>query len=233
MTRYIGVVGSKGGIGKTTVTLNLANSLNKLKKSTLAVDGDFNSPDFESYFNEHFEKPMNSVWNGNSENNEIINRTEAGLYYITMSHKLSDLHSPNIEKFENTIHEYKNQFEYVLIDTPSNLSRDKIFGMNNCNELILVTEPNLLSVKEALRTKRVGEQFGKNFIGLIINKVSGSKFELSKNEIRQILELPLLGAIDHEKSIIDCMHNHILSTDYSIFTNSSREFVKIAKKLIR
>ena len=95
MTRFLGIVGSKGGIGKTTISLNLANSLTKMKISTIAIDGDLNSPDFSMYFNNN-NKHINQVNEGKESIFEIINQTESGLNYITSSFKLDHLHSPNI-----------------------------------------------------------------------------------------------------------------------------------------
>ena len=40
----------KGGTGKTTFLLNIAGSLSKNKKRTLAVDYDLRAPSFQSYF---------------------------------------------------------------------------------------------------------------------------------------------------------------------------------------
>ncbi|MBT3407529.1 P-loop NTPase [Candidatus Woesearchaeota archaeon] len=230
MTRFLGIVGSKGGIGKTTISLNLANSLTKMKISTIAIDGDLNSPDFSMYFNNN-NKHINQVNEGKESIFEIINQTESGLNYITSSFKLDHLHSPNISKFNNSISKLMNKFEFVIVDTGSSLSKESMIVTNACSELLLITEPNSLSVKEALRTKNIFEHFNKNFMGFIINKQTDSKFELKSDEIKQILQLPLFGTIKKDKIINDCLHNNILSTDYSLHIDSSKSFLKIAKRL--
>ena len=94
-----------------------------------------------------------------------------------------------------------NKFEFVIVDTGSSLSKESMIVTNACSELLLITEPNSLSVKEALRTKNIFEHFNKNFMGFIINKQTDSKFELKSDEIKQILQLPLFGTIKKDKII--------------------------------
>ncbi|MBW3011526.1 P-loop NTPase, partial [Candidatus Woesearchaeota archaeon] len=44
MTKFIGIASGKGGVGRTTVAINLATSLSKLGRSVVLVDAHLNSP---------------------------------------------------------------------------------------------------------------------------------------------------------------------------------------------
>ena len=49
MTRIIGISSGKGGVGKTTVTANLALALKKMGKRVLMIDCNLSTPHLSYY----------------------------------------------------------------------------------------------------------------------------------------------------------------------------------------
>ena len=48
--RILGIVSIKGGVGKTTSTVNIGTALSEMNKKVLLVDADFGSPNLALHF---------------------------------------------------------------------------------------------------------------------------------------------------------------------------------------
>jgi septum site-determining protein MinD len=54
MTRTICILGGKGGVGKTTLTSNLASALAELGKDVIAIDANLTTPNLGMHLGLHF-----------------------------------------------------------------------------------------------------------------------------------------------------------------------------------
>jgi len=44
MTRFVGIVSGKGGVGRTTIAINLSTALHKFNREVILVDAHLNQP---------------------------------------------------------------------------------------------------------------------------------------------------------------------------------------------
>jgi len=54
MTKFIAVISGKGGVGKTTVAINLALALISVGRRTVVIDADLHTPNVGLHLGAHF-----------------------------------------------------------------------------------------------------------------------------------------------------------------------------------
>lgn len=53
MTRFVGIVSGKGGVGRTTIAINLSTALHKFNREIILVDAHLNQPHIALFLGSH------------------------------------------------------------------------------------------------------------------------------------------------------------------------------------
>ena len=100
------------------------------------------------------------------------------------------------------------------------------------DEIVVVTNPEIPAVTDALKTAKVIEELGKQVKGIIVSRVRGNKTEMPIVNIKDMLELPILGVIPEDRN----MQTALVMKDALMHTHprskASRAYRKIAAKII-
>lgn len=146
MARIIGIINAKGGVGKTTTSVNLAASLANAGKFVLLVDLDPQANATSSFgFRPNDEE--HHLYHGimqNADPNKLIKKTNIkGLDIIASAPGLAGAGVELVSKDEreNHLRKYLNrirtQYDYILIDSPPSLGLLTINGLVASDRLII------------------------------------------------------------------------------------------------
>jgi len=129
--KIIAITNQKGGVGKTTSTINIAASLAATKRSVLLVDLDpqGNATSGCGIDKDEIEYHVFDVLLGEKSAREcLVNAEQAGFYVLPTNSDLAaaEAHLLNEENKENRLKqalaELVNEFDYIFIDCPPSLS---------------------------------------------------------------------------------------------------------------
>ncbi len=232
MTKFIALVSGKGGVGKTTCTLNVGQSLAKLGKDVVLLDANIVTPNLAILLGHmNPEGTLNKFLRKEKSLKEIMYLHESGISLIPASPSLSEYQRTNPQKLHKVFDSLKNAADFVLVDAPSGLGYDLIQILKNTDEVVIVTNPNLSSVMDALKTIQLAKENNNTIAGVILNMSNGGKDELSPQEVESILEHPILANIKHHRKVRKAAHKQMPLTHLYPRSKPAREFMKVAQHL--
>lgn len=198
----MGFMAARGGLGVSTLVLNLAISLyNKTQKFTAAVE---TIPGYGSWAWElgHSDSEgLNKIITTTPENinrnlvkNELI-LTTYGIHLLMASPKLKDQEtSANVAQLDALLRELTDMSEYLLLDigSPCNPNWRRILGI--CNEAVLVVDPDPTTMR---RTKAMMQEmdslgFGKSRkVTVVAVNRARSDIQLTLPQMQEALGVPI------------------------------------------
>lgn len=131
MSKVFAITNQKGGVGKTTTTVNLAASLVATRRKVLVVDLDpqGNATMGSGVDKNSVEKSMYDLLVDQVPVSELLVRSETGGYDILPSN--SDLTAAEVEllsvtnketRLKTVLKELRDQYDYIFIDCPPSLN---------------------------------------------------------------------------------------------------------------
>lgn len=151
-TRVISFINHKGGVGKTTTTLNLGKALAILGKKTLIIDIDPQSNLSQSV---GIEEPEYSIYDVLCDDIKMPIRQIGDNFYIVPAElglsvaetKLQAEHITGYFKLHASVDEILGKFDFILIDCPPSLGVLTINALLASTEIVIIVEPQYLPIK--------------------------------------------------------------------------------------
>uniref|UniRef100_UPI003002A595 septum site-determining protein MinD n=1 Tax=Prototheca lentecrescens TaxID=2836214 RepID=UPI003002A595 len=239
-SRIIVITSGKGGVGKTTTTANLGMCIAKLGFSVALIDADIGLRNLDLLLGLESRLAFTAM--------DIIDGTcslEQALIHDKRVTNLALLAiSKNNQKYNITQQHMcqlvsalqKLGYQYILIDCPAGIDVGFIHAIAPANEAIIVTTPELPAIRDADRVIGLLEANKITDIKLLINRVRFDMIQnntmLSISDVREMLSLPLLGAIPEDHNVIistNCGKPLVLEEE---FTMSGIAYDEVAQRLI-
>jgi len=200
MAKLITVTSGKGGVGKTTTAINLGAALNGFGKEVIILDANLTTPNVGL----HLGAPivpvsLNHVLLGKAKIGEAIYEHESGTKIVPGSLSVKELRRLNHGKLKEVGKKLRKMADFIIYDSAAGLGPEAIAAFDSADELIIVTNPEIPAVTDALKTSKVLEEMGKSVRGVVVTRVKGLKTEMPISNIRDMLELPILAVIPEEK----------------------------------
>lgn len=245
--KVITVTSGKGGVGKTSITVNLAVQLRKLGYSVIIFDADFGLANIEVLFGVIPKYNLTDMIYYGRTLEEIMVKGPMDIGFISGGSGttgLANLTNENLEFLTGKMAELGKMADIIIIDTGAGISRNVIEFVTACREVLLVTTPEPTSITDSyalLKALNRHPSFDKEntVIKVIANRVSDEKegknlFEKLSFVAKKFLNMDLqaLGSVPTDPNVTRAvMQQKPVSI---IYENSvaSKAFVKLANKLV-
>jgi len=227
----------KGGVGKTTTIANIGAGLSQLDKKVVMLDTDMGlrNLDVVMGLEDHINYNLLDLLENRCRLNQALIRDKRfpNLYLIPASLKTIPL-----EKYENAfkilINHLKMEFDYCLIDCPAGIDQGFRFATSVADRAIILTTPHIAAVKDANRVVHILTGSTIPSIELIINdydeKLVRRKFMLSKNDISELFDIPILGTIPHDYRIMISQNRGI--PVINMRSKASKSFIYLSEQMM-
>ena len=233
MSRFIVIASGKGGVGKTTTAVNLATAMNALNEDVTLVDANLTTPNVGL----HLGAPvvpvtLNHVLSGKADLVDSVYEHESGTKIIPASLSIKELKRVNDGGLANAVKELRHISDTVIFDCAAGLGPEAISTLSIADDVIIVTNPEMPAITDALKTAKIAEEMGKNIKGVIVTKIDGRRSEMSLESISEMLELPILGIVPRDDKVQEALYmkNAVLLTHPK--SKAAQSYMKIAAKLL-
>ncbi len=227
----IGVYSAKGGVGKTTIAMNLAYTLSKKGFKVGLLDADVDCPNITMFLGIEGAKIDNHA--------PLMPVEHMGVKVISTGMLVDELKKPIIwrgplvTKMLGDFFEYTDwgELDYLIVDLSPGLSDGPLTIMQllDLDGFVLVTTPERVSSLNATRSGRMAKKLNMAVLGMVEN-MSAGKPSASTLEAAKELGTEVIGTVDRTQAIASATDSGKIQV--MEYDNIAAEFDRIAERLI-
>jgi len=212
VSRVITVTSGKGGVGKSTLTVNLAINLSRLGKKVIILDADFGLANIEVMLGIRPEYNLADLMFRGKELKDIIIEGPEGIGFISGGsgiQELSRLTREQVVYLVQKLYELDELADIILVDTGAGISDSVLEFVSASNEVLLVATPEPTSITDAyalLKTLNRKSGFSKEdtVLKMVANRIKSSdEGDVLYNKLGLVVEKFLSLKVEYMGGIPD------------------------------
>ncbi len=238
--RVITITSGKGGVGKTTATANIGVALAALGNKVACVDADIGlrNLDVVMGLENRIVYDIVDVVEGRARLRQAMikdKRLKEELYLIPAA-QTRDKTAVSPSDMIRLCDELRQLVDFILIDSPAGIERGFRNAIAPADEVLIVTNPEVSSVRDADRIIGLIEAEGKGPGRLIINRVKPDMVRrgdmLSPEDVVDILAIQLIGLVPEDETILISTNRGLPAVLQLEQSRAGRAFRDIARRLM-
>ncbi len=242
--RVFSITSGKGGVGKTSIAINLAFALKQLNKNTLIIDADLGLANVDILLGLIPKWTLQNIVNQEVQILEAIIKSPDGLSILPSGSGIEELTHLDLQQklyLKSQFDLLDRQFEFILIDTAAGISSNVMTFNQMAQEVIVVLSPDPTSLADAYATiKILSQRYAVEKFLIITNNVKNNRVgqELYKKLEKicwRFLKLPLqhLGCLWTDPKLSQASQNQQIVMKHYPKTTISKQLRGMAESLSR
>lgn len=241
-TRVLSVTSGKGGVGKTTTSINLGLALAQNGFRVLILDADLGLANVNVMLGFQANKTIDDVLLGRARIQDVIVKHNSGLDIIPAGSGIYDVtHLEDEEKqaLLAAIQDLNSLYDYLIVDTSAGIGSNVMYFNNAAERVLVVIDAEPTSITDAYALIKVLSQKSSiNEFDIVVNRASlGSdgrevfkKLLMATNRFLDV-KLNFVGVIQDDDSVSEAIIKQIPLLNLYPSTRASRDYHRLAKKI--
>jgi len=236
------ITSGKGGVGKTSVTVNLAFALAHNGQRVLIVDGDLGLANVDVLLRLSVQKTLRDILESDRDPMEAVVFVEPNIGILPASSGVPEmvtLGPDEQSELGNILNSISGHFDFVLVDTAAGIGPSVLWFNNFVDYNIIIITPDPTSMTDAYALiKIMARDYDRDRFHLVLNSVS------SEQEAHQIYEnlakvaqkflnlrLQFLGFVPSDKSVLKGVREQKPFIQQSPQSSAARAIFALAERV--
>ena len=208
--QVIAVTGAAGGVGCTTLSVNVASALGKLsRRETVLVDFDLLLGSLEECLNVIPDNSLEVIVRNLDEMDpallkRCLPRHPNGLYVVPHPVAMEDSARLEPEGLHQVLNLLRESFDSIVIDTSKGLQATDFLAFEAADVILVVLQLTLNGTRNTVRLLqylRMFEGFGPK-IKLVANRVNSPLSEISVKKAEELLKTPITWQVPNATKLV-------------------------------
>lgn len=246
VAKVITVTSGKGGVGKSSISVNLAIQLSRMGKRVVIFDADFGLANIEIMLGLHPRYNLADMMYRGKTLNDIITYGPENVGFISGGSGIQELANLSREQIITLIQKLNELDEFadvVIVDTGAGISDTVLEFVAASEEVLLVATPEPTSITDAyalLKTlnKKATYRKEKTVVKMIANQVHGNRdarelFEKLGMVVAKFLDIEVeyLGSVPYDHNMQKAIMKQTPISILDASCNTARAVNRIANTL--
>lgn len=240
--QVIAVTGGKGGVGKTSVSINLSVSLAQMGRRVALLDADLGLANIDVALGLSAKRNLEAVLAGECDLKDILLTGPAGIRIIPASSGTQRMAQLGAAEHAGLIHAFSEigeQIDVLIIDTAAGISDSVVSFVCAAQEVLVVVcdEPSSITDAYAL-IKLLNRDYGLNRFRVLANMTrTNQEGQNLFNKLTQVTErfldatLQYVGAIPYDESMRKAIQRQRAIVDMTPRSKAAIAFQTLAEKV--
>ena len=183
--RVIAISSGKGGVGKSSLSINLAVELSRLQRDVCVFDADTNLANVNIMTGLNPSHTLDDVLHGDKILSDIVLRGPAGIHIIPAASGIMSMvehEASDQQQLVKMIRHLEQDYDYLLIDTGAGISETVLGFLMAAPEVIMTITPEPTSLTDAFSLLKVLRKRGFDQpVQVLVNRAPS--FQLAKQAL--------------------------------------------------
>ncbi len=242
-SRMVAVASGKGGVGKSTLTLNLGIALSKLGKRVAILDLDFGFGNLETLLGANATHSIADVKAGTVTIEQAMIHGPHGLRVLAGGSGFTEMFQwrpQELSHFFDAMDELEASFDWIFLDTGAGLTEVQLAFLKAVKDTLIVTTPEPTALTDAYSIIKLLHHHEPQFpCRVVINQITSlTEGKQTAHQFRKVCkeflkrDLPVLGFVYKDNDISQAIK---LQTPYLMYaprSQTSRSIERLAHQLL-
>ncbi len=240
--QVIGIASGKGGVGKTTVSANLAMALTLRDHKVILLDADLGMANAQLALGVHAPFNIGHVLRGEKSLAEVMVQTPQGLYLVPGAsgvREMAALGSEQVGTIVRAFDDLKMDVDYLLVDVAAGISPSVLDFMAACQRRLVVVCDQPSSVADAYGLIKVmTTEQGLDEVYLVPNMVTdahqGRLLHRRMNDVCMRFlgqNIRHLGSIEADELLLQAQRKYQSVLQFAPGSAAARDFRALAQSI--
>jgi pilus assembly protein CpaE len=240
--RIVTIFSNKGGLGKTTIAVNLALALSEtIGKPVALVDLNLQLGDITTFLDVEPKQTIVDIARN-------IGRVDAAylesslapytagngtVYVLADPLHVEDAEDLTADQINSVLTVLRSSFEYVVIDTTTSFDAKTLCALDLADQILLVSIVNLPSIRSSQRLLSLFERLGYDpqKVKLVINRYMAGE-EITIEDVEETLEHPVFWKIPNSYfSVMTAINRGIPISQVENANDIHKNFLELSQKI--
>ncbi len=206
--KKIVITSGKGGVGKTTITAELALKFSELGLRVAVIDTDFglNNLDVVLGLEDKVVYDISDVFDGRCRVKQALvqDNGHKNLYLLSSNNTYGSEISG--QKLKYMIENLAPTFDYILFDSPAGIDAGFERAVACADQAIVVTTTNMSCIRDADKVISLLKSYRLENISVVVNKVRGDlildNLSLDVATVESVLKTKVIGVIPESDEVL-------------------------------